>query len=154
MMLSYPTVYGIDAYVLLIHQWVATVLHSSKDEETIRKLRSLWGALANALCDFDTKKLAAFAEEAAREEIKEETRGHPPTRAIAERLRAAEQVGIQEGFLAVAMREATEYLIARDLPEALNGWTALADQLVPRWMWFSMRGDHSSSSKVTYGPDV
>jgi hypothetical protein len=154
MMLSYPPVYGIDAYVLLIHQWVATVLPSPKDEETIRKLRTLWGALANALCDFDTKKLAAFTAETAIEDTRDETRGHPPTRAIAERLHAAAQAGIQEGFLAVAMREATEYLIARDLPAALNGWTILADQIVPRQMWFSMRGDQSSPSKVTYSPDM
>lgn len=50
------------------------------------------------------------------------------------------------------MREATEYLIARDLPEALNDWTALADSIIPRQMWFSMRPDQFSPSKKNLRP--
>jgi hypothetical protein len=151
--LSYPPVYGIDAYVYLTHEWVTSVLPSPKDEEMIRKLRTLWTALAHALSDFDNKELALFARET--ETLAEGGReGEPPVHFMIVRLRAAEQAGIQEGFLAVAMREATEYLIARDLPEALNDWTALADRIIPRRMWFSMPPDRFSPSKKPFGPGV
>jgi hypothetical protein len=140
-MLSYQT-YGIDAYLLLLHQWLDHAFPEPRSQEAAAKLDSIWLALAYALCNFDQKKLVRFAGG--------NRLGEPPFGAIEQQLRAAEQAGIQEGFLAVAMREATEYLIARDLPDALAAWTALADQLVPQWMWFSQRGDQSAPNKAEY----
>ncbi|SRR5579883_1342271 len=148
--------YGIDAYLLLIQEWVNAAFprpRKDEDEEATLRLNGIWSALANALCNFDTKKIVLFYSE-RRKLALAGREGDPPIHAIERQLRAAEQAGIQEGFLAVAMREATEYLIARDLPAALNHWTQLADQIVPKEMWFSMRGDQTFPSKVTYGPDM
>ncbi len=62
---------------------------------------------------------------------------------------------MQEGFLAVALCEATEVLIARDFPDKLDQWTQLADQFVIKEMRFSLRDDQmASSNKVTYSPDM
>ena len=105
-------------------------------------------------CLIATTKGSLYAKETRETLAKGGREGEPPIHTMIVQLRAAEQAGIQEGFLAVAMREATEYLIARDLPEALNDWTALASRIIPRTMWVSKRPDRYSPSKKTIGPGV
>jgi hypothetical protein len=78
--------------------------------------------------------------------------GDPPVQGLEQRLRALAEAGVREGFLAVAMREATEFLIARSLPAALDQWQQLADQLVPRFMWFASSYLEMLPNTTVYGP--
>ncbi len=146
--------YGIEAFMLLVQQWVAAALPEPPETERAKKLGGIWFALGNALCSSDKKQYTAFMAERGHLAVAGRG-GYPPIHALEQRLRELEKAGIQEGFLAVALREATEVLIARDLPDALDQWRQLADQLVPKEMRFSYRDDQRGPiSRVIYGPDL
>ncbi|WP_052888820.1 hypothetical protein [Thermogemmatispora carboxidivorans] len=171
--------YGISAYLQLIQQWVATAFPQPRDPETIARLGGLWASLGWALqgraVAEEARRLAAkkrtreFSQEDA-ERLRQQLRdltfdeeqeslatagraGDPPVQGLERRLRALTVVGVREGFLAVAMREATESYIARSLPAALDQWRHLADQLVPRSMWFASSYLEMLTNTTVYGPD-
>ncbi len=52
--------YGIEAYLLLLQQWVAAAFPAPRDAEHVGKLHGIWLALGNALCGSDMKKRIAF----------------------------------------------------------------------------------------------
>ncbi|RAQ94889.1 hypothetical protein [Thermogemmatispora tikiterensis] len=171
--------YGISAYLQLIQQWVATAFPQPRDPEIAARLGSLWASLGWALqgraVAEEARRLAAkkrteeFSQEDAEqpgqqlrevtfdEEIKSLATvgraGDPPVQGLEQRLRALAEAGVRDGFLAVAMREATEFRIARSLPAALDQWRQLADQLVPRSIWFASSYLEMLPNTTVYGPD-
>jgi hypothetical protein len=146
--------YGIEASLLLLQQWVAAAFPAPRDNEQVGKLHGIWLALGKALCGSDMKKRIAFTAATLRP-TGPGREGDPPIHALEQQLRKLEKAGMQEGFLAVALCEATEVLIARDFPDKLDQWTQLADQFVIKETRFSLRDDQmASSNKVTYSPDM
>ncbi|MBX5450705.1 MAG: hypothetical protein IRZ24_11610 [Thermogemmatispora sp.] len=171
--------YGISAYLQLIQRWVATAFPQPRDPEIAARLDSLWASLGWALqgraVAEEARRLAAkkrtreFSQEDA-EQLRQQLRdvtfdeelkslvtvgraGDPPVQGLERRLRALTEAGVREGFLAVAMREATEFRIARSLPAALDQWRQLADQLVPRSLWDVSSHFEILPKLAIYGPD-
>lgn len=144
--------YGIEVFVLLVQQWVDAAFPQPRGTASATP-GGLWWTLARALCGSDMQKFAPFGSEIAQLTL-QGREGDPPIHALEQRLRELVNTGLQEGFLAVALRDATEDLIVRDCPTALNQWTQLADQLVPKGMRFSHRGDEITPSTGMYGPGL
>jgi hypothetical protein len=170
--------YGISAYLQLIQRWVATAFPQPRDQETVIRLTRLWVALGWTLHGRATDevaneiaKLLATREQVGEssqqdleqlrqqlrtlvfaEEIEAGQAGDPPVHGLEQRLRTL-AADVREGFLAVAMREATEFYIARSLPAALDQWRQLADQLVPRSLWYISSHFEILPKLTIYGPD-
>ncbi len=127
-------VFGIDAYLLLLQQWHQRIIATASEADRLQ-LRSLWSTLTNMLCNkFASQSYRTFKRELF------ETNDAPPLTALERRLRDLKDAGLQEGFIAVSLRLATEQLIERNLPWALEQWSQLANTLLPR-DWLSVTLD-------------
>ncbi|SRR5579885_2936252 len=138
-MVSRPS-FSTEVCIKLLQTWVAMAFPEPRKAEDAKKLREVWETLAQALCGSDKQKLAMLNTEL--EELALAGReGEPPIQALKQQLGELERAGMQEGFLAVIVREAMEVLIIRDLPAAWDWWTQLVDMHVPKGMRFLQSGD-------------
>lgn len=131
----------IDALCRLLQQWVDLAFPMTHDQQStspslrrtddeIRRLNAMWDKLAEALANDQRSWRTAFSQEMGH---KRHTplAGEPPTETLSARLRDLVSLGVNELFLAVAIRHSLDGLIAGTTPEAEERWLELADTALP-----------------------
>ena len=144
-----PQSYGIEAYLDLLQKWVESAFLVSTAENRL-DLNATWLLLASSICGGDQQRLALFGAEIGKLALTGRG-GDPPTHAFRRRLSELVAAGIQEGFLSIAMRDATTQAISLNHSSLLDQWAQLAEAMMPTNMRFSDRGD-TPPSHVVYGP--
>jgi hypothetical protein len=130
---------AITLLVSLLQQWTDTVFPVPRGDKAA-SLDATWRMLARAISGSQANNitdppLAVFQEEII-QNYHAGRAGNPPVHAIEQRLRDIVAAGMREQFLAVAIREAMEQLIAVHYPFALDQWRLLANNMLPRsWQW-------------------
>jgi hypothetical protein len=147
-----PNSFGIDAFLLLIQQWFDVIIATSNAKK-LADFSVTWMMLGEVLCGSLRQSCFSKFHVEMSKLAQEGREGYPPVGVIEQRLRELLDVGLHEGFLVVAVRDATEDIIARNHPWALNQWVQLANQLVPRKMRLSHRGNDIAPAQARYSPD-
>jgi hypothetical protein len=141
--------YGTAAYLDLLQKWVESAF-LAPNAENRPDLNATWLLLASSICGGDQQKLALFGAEIGKL-APTGREGDPPAHAFRQRLSELVAAGIQEGFLSIAMRDATTQAISLNHSSLLDQWVELAEAMMPTNMRFSDRGD-TPPSHVVYGP--
>ena len=144
-----PHAYGVEAYLDLLQKWVELGVPGLGAVNRL-DLNATWLLLASSICGGDQQRLALFGAEIGKLALTGRG-GDPPTHAFRQRLSELVAAGLQEGFLSIAMRDATTQAISLNHTLLLDQWAQLAEAMMPTNMRFSDRGD-TPPSHVVYGP--
>jgi hypothetical protein len=98
---------------------------------------AIWNGLADALCGGDPKRRALFRSEGQRHIVMQKRIAASfPLSALEQRLHELSAAGLSKPFVAVAVRQGMDQLIAQHCPTQFDMWKQLADSVLPLWAEF------------------
>jgi hypothetical protein len=139
----------IDRLILLIETWTDRAFALPRGGQA-EALNADWRALARVLSGSQAQHVTDAPVFAFHDELRRNAReGHTgavPRQALEQRLRELVAGGMSDLFLAVALRQALDTLIATHYPATLPLWQELADSYLPvHWQWSTWETPKSSA---------
>ncbi len=136
--------YGIEAYIELITRWSEKAF----ELEERKSLFFFWLTLLSLLYED-----GHFNKNPGGELTRSAFDGYPPIELFRSRLQDLQHIGVNEGFLVIAMRDTSEQLIGIEMPNKLKDWVRIADEILPKWMRFSRQEGTWHRSHTSYRPE-